>query len=95
MHKRILRFRRSVTVLGGLLVATVWVIGGAPTAFARLDDPSDRPETFAAPVVAAHGGMLGWQIALIAIGAAVAASIATALALRSGRSRRIGLQSAG
>ena len=34
-----------------------------------------------------HSGMLGWQITLIAVGAAVVAAVATALVLRMGSRR--------
>ena len=51
-----------------------------------INDPV--PNSPAAPVVTVAGGMPGWQIALIAIGAALVAAVVAVLAYRAWTARR-------
>jgi hypothetical protein len=88
---------RLVRVLAGLAAALVAAIAVAPAAFATEvpPGPSSRYEPAANlkhPPVTAHAavaiGMPGWQIALIAAGAAVAAAIVAVALDRAWAARR-------
>ena len=92
---------RLARILAGLAAALVAAIAAAPAAFARPYPPSgqlSKYEPTAPPldhtVVPAHthaavtGGMAGWQIALIALGAAILAAIAAGLVERARAARR-------
>jgi hypothetical protein len=76
-------FRRIAAVLGGLAASVLVVLTGATAAFAYPVPPQGGPAGPVQPprvhtIVA--GGMPGWQIALIATGAAVfAAALAVTL----------------
>ena len=80
-------FRRTAAVLGGLAASVLVALTGATAAFAYPVPPSGgtagpvQPPTVHTIVT---GGMLGWQIALIAIDAAI---LAAALAVTLDRSR--------
>ena len=83
--------RRALAVLAGL-TAAVLALGAAP-AFARLAPPDPAgyvaPASVPAPVrTIVVGGMPGWQIALIAVGAALIAAALAILADRMLASRR-------
>jgi hypothetical protein len=80
------RIRRITGTLAGLAFACLVLSVAAPAAFARTVPPAGdwRGVTTPAPPVQVHtvieSGMTGWQIALIAVGAAlVAATIAVLL----------------
>jgi hypothetical protein len=81
------RIRRTAGALAGLACACLVLAVAAPAAFAMTVPPfsdSGAVTTPAPPPVQVHtvvvGGMAGWQIALIAVGAAlVAATIAVLL----------------
>jgi hypothetical protein len=81
------RIRRIAGALAGLVGACLVLAVAAPAAFAMTVPPfgvSGAVTTPAPPQVQVHtvvvGGMAGWQIALIAVGAAlVAATIAVLL----------------
>jgi hypothetical protein len=79
--------RRLAAVVAGLAAA---LLAFATPAFATLRPPG--PGEPVPPPVHVHtvvvGGMPGWQIALIAIGAALAAATLTALADRARAARR-------
>ena len=84
--------RRSVTVLAGL-AATLLVALGATPAFARLEP--DQGAGYVAPAsvpaqvrTIVAGGMPGWQIALIAVGAALLAAALAVVADRALTARR-------
>ena len=89
--------RRALAVLAGL-TAAVLALGAAP-AFARLQPP-DRAGYVAPTSVPAQvhtivvGGMPGWQIALIAVGAALLAAALAVLADRVLATRRRGIPAA-
>ncbi len=82
IHHR-LHVRRIAAVLGAFAASVLVALTGATAAFAYPDPPMGGP---AAPVqppqvhTIVTGGMPGWQIALIAIGAAIlAAALAVTL----------------
>jgi hypothetical protein len=89
------RSRRTVgllTALGAVLVtfastATAALAGGFPSPNGGgIYDPVQTSTTV--PVVTVVGGMPGWQIALIAIGAALVAAVCAVLAYRAWTARR-------
>jgi hypothetical protein len=87
---RIHHIRRLAGVLAGLAAAMAAVLASAPDAFARPYPPPGLP---VAPAVPAHThavvtvGMSGWQIALIAIGAAILGAIVAVLLDRARAAR--------
>ena len=89
--------RRALAVLAGLTAAVLAV--GATPAFARLEPdpgagyvaPASVPVQVRTVVV---GGMPGWQIALIAVGAALLAAALAVLADRVLAARRRGIPAA-
>jgi hypothetical protein len=90
---RIRYIRRIATVLGGLAAALAAF--GATPAFARPDPDGayapTAPIQIPAPVpvrTIVAGGMPGWQITLIAVGAALAAAAIAVLLDRALTSRR-------
>jgi hypothetical protein len=93
---RIHHTRRLVGVLIGLAAALVAAVAGAPAAFARPYPPPGPLSRYepVAPVVPAHthaavtGGMLGWQVALIAVGTAILGAIVALLLDRARAARR-------
>ena len=94
--------RRLAGVLAGLGAALLALAGAAPVAMARPQPPTGGshyppplpPAHTVAPVykipvqTAAVGGMPGWAIILIALGAALLAAVAAILADRAWASRR-------
>jgi hypothetical protein len=88
---RVHRIRRSLAVLAGLAGA-VLALGGAAPAFAMVLPPPGGAEGGSADVpaqVITQGGMPGWQIALIAVGAALVAAVAAVLLDRALLARRV------
>ena len=87
--------RRVAGVLAGLACAWLGLAMAAPAAFA-VTHPTPGPAGyltpgapgFPVPHTVVVGGMPGWQIALIAIGAALFAAIAAVLADRAWAARR-------
>ncbi len=81
--------RRLGAALAGLASCVAAFVITAPAAFAILPPPEDAP---APPPVQVHvvtaGGMPGWQITLIAIGAALVAAAAAVLLDRARLARR-------
>ena len=76
--------RRIASVLDALAASVLVVLTGATAAFAYPDPPIPGPAFPMQPPPRVHtivaGGMPGWQIALIAIGAAIfAAALAVTL----------------
>ena len=84
-------FRRTAAVLGALAGSVLVVLTGTTAAFAYAVPPPGGP---AGPVqlprvhTVVAGGMPGWQIALIAIGAALVAALVAVLAYRAWTARR-------
>ena len=70
---RIYGIRRSLVVLAGLTGALLALAGAAPAFAVTLPPPggSDSSTAHAPVQVITVGGMPGWQIALIAVGAAL------------------------
>jgi hypothetical protein len=84
------QLRHSMAVITGLVIGAVGLIAAAPAAFAmRVSQPTEVAGSTPA-VAVAHSGMLGWQITLIAVGAAIVSAFATAFLLRVGSGRRVG-----
>jgi Na+/proline symporter len=87
--------RRVAGVLAGLACALLGLAVAAPAAFAVGPPPPVRPAGYiipsTEPSVPVHtaviSGMPGWQVALIALGAALAAATATALVDRAWAAR--------
>lgn len=92
----ITRIRRIAGVLAGLAAALLASTAVVPAAFARMRPDGGPPYVTAptAPVratsvqVVTAGGMAGWQIALIAIGAALLAATVAVLLDRARATRR-------
>jgi hypothetical protein len=85
------QLRRSIGVVTGLLVGAVGLIAAAPAAFAmHLEQPTGPAGAPTPTTTVVHSGMLGWEITLIAVGAAVVSAFATAFLLRMGSGRRLG-----
>ncbi len=85
---RIQRCLGVLATLGGALLA---LAAAAPAALASLPPPDPGPAgVVPAPVVGTvvAGGMPGWQIALIAAGAALFAAVAAVMADRARAARR-------
>lgn len=96
--KVIHHIRRLAGILAGLAAALAAALAGAPAAFAATGafPPPDpvSPSGPTAPAVLDHahaavaGGMAGWQIALIAVGAAILGAIVAVLLDRARAARR-------
>jgi hypothetical protein len=90
------RIRRLAAVLAGLACAWLGIAAAAPAAFAMIPGPPASESTSVAPApavpavthIVVTGGMPGWQIALIAIGAALLAAATAVLADRAWAARR-------
>jgi hypothetical protein len=88
-------WRRIAIVLTGLGVSLAGVAvlaGAASAATGMLPPPDSSSGTVPAEPTVVVGGMPGWQIALIAVGAALAAAVIAVLADRArlGRHRLAG-----
>ena len=88
--------RRLACMLAGLAVALVAAVAVAPAAFAQPHPPPGPPAEVVRFGPAAHtfngvtGDMTGWQVALIAVGAAILGAIVAVLLdrARAARSHR-------
>jgi hypothetical protein len=81
--------RRAAAVLTGLAALLLAWTAGSPAAFAMRLPPDGATEVPPPPVhTIVVGGMPGWQIALIAVGAALAAAVVTALLTSRARAAR-------
>jgi hypothetical protein len=85
------RIRRCLTALAGLCCALLLGAATAPAALATLPPPDPNPAWVVTPptvhtIVA--GGMPGWQITLIAVGAALAAAVIAVMLDRTRTARR-------
>ena len=85
--------RRLATTLTGLAAALAAAVAGAPAAFAQPSPPPGPPAEVVRFGPAAHtfngvtGDMTGWQIALIAVGAAILGAIVAVLLERARAAR--------
>jgi hypothetical protein len=98
--RRIRRIRRFATLPAGLGVALA-ALAAAPAAFAMRLPPSGGsgvssplPQTRTVTHTVVVGGMLGWQIALIAVGAALLAATVAVLLDRARGSHRTAITAA-
>ena len=82
---RIHRCLGIVASLGGALLS---LAVAAPAALATIPDPGGGPGSQPASLTVVTGGMPGWQIALIAVGAASVAAVAALLLDRAWVARR-------
>ena len=85
-----IHIRRLVGVLTGLAAALAAAIAGAPAAFAQRVPPPgqlSKYEPVAHHYNGAAGGMTGWQIALIAVGAAIVGAVVAVLLERARAAR--------
>jgi hypothetical protein len=81
--------RRWVAVLATLAGALLAFAAATPAALATVDPPGPAaPGVVTRPVVIHTGGMPGWQVALIAAGAALVAAVLAVLADRAWTARR-------
>jgi len=91
-----IHIRHLIGVLTGLAAALAAVVAGATAAFATTDPPPGPLSRYepVAPAVPAHAhaaaasGTAGWQIALIAVGAAILGAIVAVLLERARTTRR-------
>ena len=83
--------RRLASILAGLAAAALALAAAAPAALARPVPPGPGPAGIV-PAPAIHtivvGGMPGWQITLIAAGAAALAAVLALLLARAWAARR-------
>ena len=80
--------RRVASILGGLAASLLALAAGSPAAFAMPWPNPDRPAAPPEVQAVVTGGMPGWQITLIAAGAAVLAATAAVLFDRARAARR-------
>ena len=74
------KLRRTAIVIVGMLLALPGVLAAAPAAFAmRVLRPEGDPGPATPTYIVTQAGMAGWQVALIAIGAALAAVALTTI----------------
>jgi hypothetical protein len=85
--------RRLAYTLTGLAAALAVAVTGAPAAFASTTRPYPPPgelsrfEPVAHPFNGVTGGMTGWQIALISVGAAIVGAVVGVLLDRARAAR--------
>ena len=82
------RIQRCLGVLAGLGCALLAFAAAAPAALATLPPPGPAPPVPVTIHPALTGGMPGWQITLIAIGAALAAAVTAVILDRARTARR-------
>jgi hypothetical protein len=81
--------RRLAGILAGLAAAALAFAAAAPAALATLPPPEPAaPPGVTPPVVIHTGGMPGWQITLIAAGAALLTALLAVLLDRARTARR-------
>ena len=86
--KRIHCTCRFAGVLAGLVTTLLALGAAAPAARATIPDPGGGAGVQPATRAVVTGGMPGWQIMLIAAGAALAAAVLAVLADRARAARR-------
>jgi hypothetical protein len=87
MMNRIHRCLGAAAALGGALLT---LAVAAPAALATIPDPGGglEPGTQPESITVVTGGMPGWQITLIAVGAALVAAVVAVLLNRAWTARR-------
>jgi hypothetical protein len=73
------RISLLATTIVAALVSTLGLFSVAPAAFATELAPPDGTGTVTTSVASGSSGMAGWEIAVIAIAAALLAAVATAV----------------
>ena len=81
------RIRRAAAALGALAGVLVLALAASP-AHARMVPSDDTVVVSPTTRIVVTGGMPGWQITLIAVGAALAAAVLAVLADRARAARR-------
>ena len=92
--------RRTATVIAGLFLSVLAIVAATPAAFAiPLPDPGRQTayvsglggsgSPAASRVVVSSSGMPGWEITLIAVAAAVVATLVTAFIARTRTGSRL------
>ena len=76
------KLRRTAIVIASLLLALPGVLAAAPAAFAMRAIPPDDAGPNTPTYIVTQSGLSGWQVALVAIGAALAAALLTAIIVR-------------
>jgi hypothetical protein len=77
------QFRNLIATITGVIIGIAGLALTAPAAFATEVAPTDGYGATPASVAAAHNtGMSGWEIALIAVAAALASAVITAAVQR-------------
>jgi hypothetical protein len=82
------RIQRCLAVLAGLSVTLAALAVATPAALATLPPPEPAPPVPVKVHTVITGGMPGWQITLIAVGAALAAAALAVLFDRAWAARR-------
>jgi hypothetical protein len=82
------RLRRAAAALAALACALLASAAIVPAASAMIPIPPGGPDVPAPPVPVVAGGMAGWQITLIALGAALVAATAAVVLDRARATRR-------
>lgn len=85
------RARHYATAFVGFIVSVVAICAAAPDAFAMRVVPPEGAGTTSTAV--SHGGMAGWEIALIVIGAVLLISLLVGI-VRRGRRAPVRVQTA-
>jgi hypothetical protein len=81
-RKAMYRVHRLATGIAGLIVSIIGVIAAAPAAFATLEPDPGESGQYVPPATITHTGLNAWQVTLIALVAAVAAALLTAVVLK-------------
>jgi hypothetical protein len=92
-RKAMYRVHRLATVIAGLVASIIGVIAAAPAAFATLEPDPGGSGQYVPPATVTHTGLNAWQVTLIALVAAVAAVLLTAV-VRKIRTRTAGVRPA-
>jgi hypothetical protein len=87
------RVHRILTVVAGLVASIIGVIAAAPAAFATLEPDPGGSGQYVPPATVTHTGLSAWRVTLIALVAAVAAALITAVVLKA-RTRTTGVHPA-
>ena len=82
------RLRRLAATLAAVICAVLASAAIVPVASASIPIPPGGPDVPAPPVLVVSGGMAGWLITLIAVGAALVAATVAVLLDRARDARR-------
>ena len=82
------RIQRYLAVVAGLSGTLLALTAAAPAALATLPPPEPAPSVPPTTLMVVTGGMPGWQITLIALGAALTAAATAVILYRIWTARR-------